>query len=166
MNKLPINFRLILCTHAGVAVDTFLFATVHRVWKVPTQVTAVANVWPSGSPQRYPHAAHRCAAYMHTSSTDSSTDLPGWMPGRNPSSHPGHACDSGHASQVANRPASAEATKGPRTARARRRSAPALHVIGGPRNVSQPPQAPAMLMVFYTAGTHAALASCRGPVIA
>jgi hypothetical protein len=73
----------------------FLFATVHRVWKVPTQVTAVANVWPSRSPQRYPHAAHRCAAYMHTSSTDSSTDLPGWMPRPQPVKPPGHACASG-----------------------------------------------------------------------
>ena len=79
-NKLPIKFRLILCAHPAITVDTFPFGAVHRVWRVPTQVTAVADVWTSKSPQRYPHATHRCAAYMHTSSTDSSTDPPGWMP--------------------------------------------------------------------------------------
>ena len=83
-DKLPINFRLVLWTHAAIPVETFLFLHVHRVWSVPSQVTAVTDVWPAKSPQRYPHAAHRCAVYMHTSSTDSSTDPPGWKPRERP----------------------------------------------------------------------------------
>ncbi len=75
-NKLLINFRLILCIDAAIAVDTFPFPSMHRVWRVSAQVAAVPEVRRPGSPQRYPHAAHRSAAHMHRSSTDSPTDVP------------------------------------------------------------------------------------------
>lgn len=76
LNKLQINFRLILSTNTAIAVDTFLFRIVHRVWRVPAQVAALPGVLLPGSPQRYPRAAHRSAAFLHRSSTDSPTGVP------------------------------------------------------------------------------------------